>query len=84
MTLAYSGSFFKVLNLTTSYTISKYSGNALAAGFALNLGPLKVYAVSDNIMLLSKRSAPITEMLTSYRVANFRLGLIFSVDYRKN
>ena len=84
VTLAYSGSFFKVLNLTTSYTISKYSGNALAAGFALNLGPLKVYAVSDNIMLLSKRSAPVTEMLTSYRVANFRLGLIFSVDYRKN
>ncbi len=80
MTLAYSGSFFEFLNLTASYTLSKYSANSISAGLALCLGPLKIYAVSDNIMILSKRNAPIEEQLTSYEVANFRLGLMFSID----
>ena len=82
MTLAYSGSFFKVLNLSTSYTLGKYAGNMVSAGIALSAGPLKIYAVSDNILVLSKRKASTVEMLTSYEVANFRLGLLFSVDYK--
>lgn len=80
MTLAYSGSFFRIFDLTANYTISKYSGHSLSAGVALSLGSVKLYAVSDNIMILSKLSKTTVEMLTSYRVANFRLGLIFSFD----
>ena len=78
MTLAYSGSFFEIFDLTTSYTFSKYSGNSLSAGVTLSLGPVRLYAVSDNIMILSKLAKTTVEMLTSYRVANFRLGLILS------
>lgn len=78
ITLAYSGSFFNILNLTTSYTISKYSGNSVSAGMALCLGPVKFYAVSDNIMLFSKLSQTTVEMLTSYEMLNFRLGIVLS------
>lgn len=78
MTLAYSGSFFEIFDLTTSYTFSKYSGNSLSAGVTLSLGPVRLYAVSDNIMILSKLAKTTVEMFTSYRVANFRLGLILS------
>lgn len=83
MTIAYSGSFFKIVNLTASYTMAKYSGNSVSAGIAFSAGPLKIYAVSDNIMILSKRKASTVEMLTSYEVTNIRFGLMFSVDYKK-
>ena len=32
LTLAYSGSIFRLLNVTASYTMSEYSGNSIGAG----------------------------------------------------
>lgn len=82
MTLAYSGTFFNIFDLTTSYTMSKFSGNSLSAGIAFNLGLVKFYLLSDNIMVLSKVSKTTVELLTSYEVANFRLGLIFTLGHK--
>ena len=79
LTLAYSGSFFKFLNFTASYTASKYVGNSIGAGVSLNLGPLNIYAVTDNIMILSKMNASTMELVTSYDSANVRLGLVFTL-----
>lgn len=79
LTLAYSGSFFKFLNLTASYTASKYVGNSIGAGLSLNFGPLNIYAVTDNIMILSKLNASTMELATSYESANVRLGLVFTL-----
>lgn len=79
LTLAYSGSFGKVFNLTASYTLSKFSGNALGAGVAFHFGPVNIYAVTDNVMLLSKIGKSTVEMMTSYTCANFRVGLVFSI-----
>ncbi len=78
LTLAYSGSFLEILNLTASYTASKYAGNSIGLGFGVNCGPLNIYAVTDNIMILSKLNASTMEMLTSYKAANVRLGLVFT------
>ncbi|MDO5342536.1 MAG: DUF5723 family protein, partial [Bacteroidia bacterium] len=84
LTLAYSGSFLRLLNLTASYTISKYSGNAIGAGVAVHLGPVNIYAVTDNIMLLSKIGKSTVEMATSYNSANVRLGVVFTIGkYQK-
>ena len=80
LTLAYSGSFFKFLNFTTSYTISKYSGNSLGAGISVKLGPVSLYTVTDNIMIFSKLRASTVEMLTSYSSANIRFGLVVSLS----
>lgn len=80
MTLAYSGSFFKFLDFSTSYTLGKYSGEMLSLGVTLGLGPFKIYAVSDNILVLSKRKSSPLEMLTSYENTNIRLGLLFSFN----
>lgn len=79
LTLAYSGSFFKFLNFTASYTASKYVGNSVGAGVSLNLGPLNIYAVTDNIMILTKMNASTMELATSYESANVRLGLVFTL-----
>lgn len=78
-TLAYSGSFFRFLNFTASYTLSKYTANAIGAGISLNLGPLNVYVVTDNLIILSKMNASILEMATTYGSANVRLGLVFAL-----
>lgn len=84
MTLAYSGSFFRFLNLTASYTASKYSGNSVGFGIGVNVGPLNLYAVTDNIMILSKLNASTLEMATSYKAANVRLGLVFTLGKIKD
>lgn len=78
-TIAYSGSFFRFLNFTASYTASKYAGNSIGAGLGINFGPLNLYAVTDNIMILSKMNASTTKLLTSYNSANVRLGLVFKL-----
>ena len=78
LTLAYSGSIFRLLNVTASYTMSEYSGNSTGAGIGINIGPLNVYAVTDNIMIASKYNASPMEMLTSFDSANIRVGLLFT------
>lgn len=84
LTLAYSGSFARFLNLTASYTVSKYSGNALGAGVAFHFGPVNIYAVTDNIMLLSKIGKSTVEMATSYNSANVRCGVVITIgNYQK-
>lgn len=84
LTVAYSGSFFRFLNFTASYTASKYAGNSLGFGFGVNLGPLNVYAITDNIMILSKLHTSALEMATSYKAANVRLGLVFTLGKIKD
>ncbi len=84
LTLAYSGSFFEFLNLTASYTASRYAGNALGLGIGVNIGPLNIYAVTDNIMIVSKLNASTLKMLTSYKTANVRLGLVFTIGKIKD
>lgn len=84
LTLAYSGSFARFLNLTASYTVSKYSGNALGAGVAFHFGPVNIYAVTDNIMLLSKIGQSTVEMATTYDSANVRCGVVITIgNYQK-
>lgn len=78
LTLAYSGAFLNCLNLTLSYTASKYAGNTIGAGIGLHLGPVNLYAVTDNLMVLTKIGKPIVEMSTSYNSMNFRVGLVFT------
>lgn len=83
LTLAYSGSFFRFLNFTTSYTMSKYSTKSVGAGVSMNFGPLNVYAVTDNIMILTKINASTTRLVTSYDAVNVRFGLVFTMGRNK-
>lgn len=84
LTLAYSGSFVNHINLTASYTLSKYSGSAFGAGIAFHFGPFNIYAVTDNILMLSKIGRSTVEMATSYTNVNARLGIVFTIGkYQK-
>ena len=79
LTLAYSGSLYRFLNLSASYTMSKYSGNSLGLGLGVKIAGLNVFVVTDNIMIVSKFNAPVMEMLTSYNSANIRFGMLLTL-----
>lgn len=83
LTLAYSGSFWRLLNFTASYTMSEYSGNSIGAGIGINLGPLNIYAITDNVMIATKMNASPMEMLTTFDTANIRLGLVLTFGNRR-
>lgn len=78
-TLAYSGSFVRHINITANYTMSKYSGNSIGLGLGFHFGPVNFYAVTDNVMMLSKIGKSTVEMATSYNTADLRLGLVFTI-----
>ena len=79
LTLAYSGSFLDILNVTANYTLSKYSGNYLGVGLGINVAFMNIYVVTDNIMILSNIGASASKLLTSYESANLRFGIVFSL-----
>jgi len=66
--VAYTRSFSRDVNLMVSNTVFKDSFLNLGAGLAVNLGPLQLFAVSENIL------APL--YLTKTNIFNFRFGLI--------
>ena len=79
MTLAYSGNFWNFLNLTVNYTMSNYTGSSLGAGLGLHVGPFNFFAVTDNILTVTKIGKPITELASAYKTANIRLGLVWTI-----
>lgn len=83
LTLAYSGSLYRYINLSASYTLSKHSGHSLGLGLGLNIKGFNVFVATDNIMIVSKYDAPIMEMLTSYKSANIRFGMFLSFGNKK-
>ncbi len=78
-TIAYSGAFLRFLNLSVSYTNSKYAGSTIGAGVGFHMGLLNLYAVTDNVMVLTKIAAPTIEMSTTYSAVNFRVGLALTI-----
>ncbi len=79
LTMAYSGSFFKFLNVTANYTVSKYSGNYLGAGLGFDVAFMSIYVVTDNILILSNIGASASKFITSYETANVRFGIMFKL-----
>ena len=83
LTLAYSGNFWNCLNLTVNYTMSNYTGSSLGAGLGLHVGPFNFFAVTDNILTVTKLGKPITELASAYKTANARLGIVWTIGKYK-
>lgn len=54
MTVAYSGSFFNMLDVCTTYTIKKHSYDNIGLGLAGNFGIFHIYVASSNVIGLFK------------------------------
>lgn len=84
VTVAYSGFFFKFLNLTANYTYSTYVGSTVGAGIGLHLGPANFYVATDNVLIATKAKGSIAQMVSSYNTANVRVGLVFTIGKYKD
>ena len=71
MTLAYSGSFFKKIDVCASYTLMKDSYDNIGLGLAFNLGVFHIYAASNNVLGLFK------PLNTS--ALNAQVGIVFNL-----
>lgn len=78
MTLAYSGTFWNHLDVSVSYTLSKYSGNALGLGLGVHAGAFNLFMVADNVLSMTKVAKPTVEFATAYKSAGFRAGIVFT------
>jgi hypothetical protein len=90
MTLGANKHFGKVLSTTVSYTLSNRSFNNLGAGLSLNLAPVQIYVVGDNLLrmpLSVMAHQGMNNFINSTQVFTFRAGLNFvwgrSDDFRK-
>ena len=50
LTVAYNGSFFKIIDVCVAYTLQQKSYDNLAVGLGLNLGPINLYVTTHNIL----------------------------------
>ena len=79
LTLAYSGLFLNHFNLSLSYTMSQYTGQAVGLGLGGHFGPFNCYFVADNILALTKVTAPTVEFATAYKTAGVRMGIVWTI-----
>ncbi|MGJ8734000.1 MAG: DUF5723 family protein [Cellulophaga sp.] len=63
----YQRNFGKTLSLKTTYTIDKYSAANIGFGANLNLGPVNLYAMADNLVGYKN--------LAASQYASFQLGI---------
>ncbi len=79
LTLAYSGVFLNHINLMLNCTLSDYTGTAVGVGLGLHAGAFNIYAVTDNILCVTKLGSPALEMTSAYRTANIRAGIVWTI-----
>lgn len=80
LALAMNKHFGKVLSTSLSYTLSNRSFNNFGAGLSLNLAPVQIYLVGDNLLNLPVTLAAKGELnpfINSTQVFSFRAGLNF-------
>lgn len=79
--------FGRILSTSLSYTFSNRSYNNLGAGISLNLTPVQVYLVGDNLlgMPISLASTGyMNEFVNSTQVFNLRFGINFVLGWKKD
>jgi hypothetical protein len=72
--------FGKILSTSLSYTLSNRSFSNFGAGLSLNLAPVQIYLVGDNLLnmpVLLAAKGELNSYINSTQVFNMRLGVNF-------
>lgn len=79
--------FGRIVSTSFSYTLSNRSYNNLGAGISLNLTPVQVYLVGDNLLRMPISLAStgyMNEFVNSTQVFNLRFGINFVWGWKKD
>ena len=85
LTLGANKHFGRIFSAAVSYTMASNSFNNLGAGMSLNLAPLQVYVVGDNLLSIALAGKELNTFVNNTRFFNVRLGLnfVFGWDRKK-
>lgn len=84
--LAMNKHFGKVLSTSLSYTVSNRSFNNIGAGLSLNLAPIQIYIVGDNLLaapITLATSGELNGFINNAQVFTLRTGLNFVWGWQK-
>jgi Family of unknown function (DUF5723) len=79
VTASVNKEFGRILSTAVSYTISNNSFNNIGAGFSLNLPPLQIYLVSDNLLrgAFALAQKDVNSFANNTNYLNLRTGINF-------
>lgn len=87
LTAAANKNFGRFFSTALSYTVSNRSYNNLGAGLSINLAPVQIYVVGDNLLRLPITLAStgyVNNYLNSSQLINLRLGVNFVWGWRRD
>jgi hypothetical protein len=84
LTLGVNKHFGKVFSASGTYSMVSNTYNNFGAGMSINLAPIQLYIVGDNLLSATLSSQQVNSIVTQTKFFNVRLGLnfIFSGDRR--
>lgn len=87
-TVAYNGTFFNIFDVVVSYSMLKKSFTNVGVGFGIRLGPVHLYAGTDNVfaavnLLNTKRASATFGLLIDFPVKNVKEPVLNSL-YKNN
>jgi hypothetical protein len=85
LTLGLNKHFGKVLSASGSYTVTSNSFNNVGAGLSLNLSPIQIYVVGDNLLRIPFAGKEVNTFVNNTQFFNVRFGInfVFGLDERK-
>jgi len=83
LTLGVNKHFGKIVSAAGSYTIASNSFNNLGAGMSLNLSPIQIYIVGDNLLNIPFHGSDLSAFTNSTKYINLRLGFNLVFGWNK-
>jgi hypothetical protein len=83
ITLGVNKHFGKVFSAAGSYTIASNSFNNLGVGMSLNLSPIQIYMVGDNLLRMPLSGSELNTFVNSTKFFNIRFGLNYVFGWDK-
>jgi len=83
LTLGVNKHFGRIFSAAGSYTMASNSFNNLGAGLSLNLSPIQIYIVGDNLLRMPLAGKELNTFASSTKFFNVRLGLNFVFGWDK-
>lgn len=82
VTIGVNKHFGRIFSAAGSYTVASNSFNNLGLGMSLNLSPVQIYMVGDNLLRMPFSGSELNSFINNTKFFNVRLGLNYVFKWR--
>jgi hypothetical protein len=82
VTIGVNKHFGRIFSAAGSYTVASNSFNNLGLGMSLNLSPIQIYMVGDNLLRMPFSGSELNSFINNTKFFNVRLGLNYVFKWR--